>query len=182
VGFHVVLLSIIVYAKLHKAASWWLAEAVGHRRPSQTRATKGPGKGTGLGLATCFGIVKESGGNIRVVSEPDQGSTFEVYLPRAEEEAGQLAVTRRSGEGANGMETVLLVEDEPSVRSLVGEVLRGKGYTVLETGDGEEALWAAHERDGAGIDLLLTDVAMPLLSKSSGRPPDRPLRSPRLFR
>ena len=123
--------------------------------------TKGPGKGTGLGLATCFGIVKESGGEIRVLSKAGQGSTFEVYLPRVEGEADQAAGISESGGLPGGTETVLLAEDEPSVRFVAAEALRRSGYTVLEAANGEEAVRVAHERGMANIDLLVTDVAMP---------------------
>jgi CheY-like chemotaxis protein len=122
--------------------------------------TKQPGKGTGLGLAMVYGIVQQSGGHVAVQSEPGQGTTFEVYLPRAEE-------VRRMGKshaGSAGMppgsETVLLVEDEEAVRSLTRNALRRCGYTLLEAGDGEEALRVAAQHGGR-IDLLVTDVVMP---------------------
>jgi hypothetical protein len=110
--------------------------------------TKGPGKGTGLGLATCFGIVKGSGGEIRVHSKAGQGSTFEVYLPRVEGEADQVAGPGDSGELPRGMETVLLAEDDPSVRFLTAEVLRRQGYAVLEAEDGEKTAGRPRARQG----------------------------------
>src|SRR5436190_381947 len=91
--------------------------------------TKGPGKGTGLGLATCYGIVKQSGGNIWVCSEVGHGTTIKVYLPRADELAGARAVFDEAGH-LRGTETVLVVEDEPAVRALATRVLRNLGYVV----------------------------------------------------
>jgi two-component system cell cycle sensor histidine kinase/response regulator CckA len=128
--------------------------------------TKEQGKGTGLGLATVYGIAQQSGGFVTVESEPGQGTTFRVYLPRlegvvpAEPEPEPEEVTL-----AVGSETVLLVEDEAVVRDLLREVLETAGYEVLEAHDGVHALELAEEHAGA-IDLLLTDVVMP---KMSGR-------------
>ncbi|MEE9261580.1 MAG: ATP-binding protein, partial [Dehalococcoidia bacterium] len=123
--------------------------------------TKEPGKGTGLGLATCYGIVKASGGDILVQSESGHGSTFDIYLPRVEEAAAQVVEEADGDEVPRGTETVLLVEDEPSVRLLAAEVLRLQGYTVLEAGDGEEAMRVAQEHGEKEIHLLLTDIIMP---------------------
>ena len=125
--------------------------------------TKPTGKGTGLGLSTVYGIVKQSGGYIWAYSEPDLGTTFKVYLPRVEE-----AVPTREGKTASlgtnlGAETILLVEDERSVRTLARRILEGRGYTVLEAGDGGEAMQLSARHEGS-IDLLLTDVVMPELS------------------
>ena len=127
--------------------------------------TKGKDKGTGLGLSTVYGIVKQSGGHIWVYSELSQGATFKIYLPRVEEEAAAaseaIAEKDKGGDLLRGSEIVLLVEDEPSVRSLAARVLRGQGYTVLEAANGEEAMTIAQEPIIKEIHLLLTDVVMP---------------------
>jgi two-component system cell cycle sensor histidine kinase/response regulator CckA len=121
--------------------------------------TKQEGKGTGLGLATVYGIVKQSGGYIWLYSEPDHGSIFKIYLPRIDERADpevpllELALPR-------GSETILLVEDESSLRELAREILEGLGYTVLDRDSGAAALEIA-ERHAAPIGLVITDVIMP---------------------
>ncbi len=122
--------------------------------------TKGPGKGTGLGLATVYGIVTQSGGAIRVDSEPGQGAAFIIDLPRVDAPA-DLRGDPGMGEAApQGSETVLLVEDAPEVRGLARDILHQQGYTVLEAADGNEALRIGHEHGGP-IHLLVTDVVMP---------------------
>jgi signal transduction histidine kinase/CheY-like chemotaxis protein len=126
--------------------------------------TKGLGQGTGLGLATVYGIVKQSGGSIWVQSEPDEGTRFEIYLPRTEE--ALFMEPPRSAERPRGAETVLVVEDDDVVRALVCHVLRDAGYHVLETSDGEKALRASAEYPDP-IPLLLTDVVMPGLNGRS---------------
>ncbi|MDX2193960.1 MAG: response regulator [Gemmatimonadales bacterium] len=121
--------------------------------------TKDVGKGTGLGLATVYGIVKQSGGNIWVYSEAGVGTTFKIYLPRVEAPVAAQPAPVAAPVGG-GRETLLLVEDEPSVRRLARQVLERDGYEVLEAADGEEAAGVAARHPG-GIDLLVTDVVMP---------------------
>jgi CheY-like chemotaxis protein len=127
--------------------------------------TKGPGKGTGLGLATVYGIVKQSGGHIRVESAPGRGSEFAVYLPRVDPPEDARAREPGSRETRRGTETVLLAEDEDGVRGFAGLALRAAGYTVLEAADGREALRVA-DRYPDRIDLLVTDMVMPHLGGS----------------
>jgi PAS domain S-box-containing protein len=124
--------------------------------------TKEKGKGTGLGLSTVYGIVKQSGGHIWVYSEPGQGTTFKVYLPRVEDLPAE-ARSQPAPHIVTGSETVLVVEDEPAVRRLIERILRGAGYQVLGAATGNEAL-ALCEKQAGGIDLLLTDVVMPQMS------------------
>jgi nitrogen-specific signal transduction histidine kinase len=123
--------------------------------------TKGKGKGTGLGLSTVYGIVKQSGGHIWAYSEPGQGSAFKIYLPRVEEKIDQVSRRKETGHVSRGSETVLLVEDDLSVRGLASRVLREYGYTILEATDGGEAMRLGHDHLNEKIHLLLTDVVMP---------------------
>ena len=125
--------------------------------------TKEKGKGTGLGLATVYGIVKQSDGYIWVYSEPGHGTTFKIYLPRVEAAAESLAPKPISPTLLRGSETVLLVEDEDIVRNLTLRVLAAHGYSVLAAADGQEALRLADRHKGP-IHLLLTDVVMPNMS------------------
>ena len=123
--------------------------------------TKPPGQGTGLGLATVYGIVTQTGGHITVYSEPQRGSAFKIYLPRvtaAGEAAAPLAPAAHAAHG--GSETVLLVEDADAMRRLAHEMLESAGYRVLEAASGEEALRIAGSQQ-ASIDVLLTDLIMP---------------------
>ena len=139
--------------------------------------TKKQGKGTGLGLATVYGIVKQSRGFIWVYSEPGQGTTFKIYLPRVEEPLETAEHHRNRAPKLRGSETVLLVEDEEAVRELVGGFLRTNGYAVLEATNGFEGLRLA-ARHGGNIDLLLTDLIMPkmggweLADRLAGERPD----------
>jgi len=124
--------------------------------------TKEPGKGTGLGLATVYGVVKQMGGAIWVRSQPGRGTTFEIYLPRvAASETAAAAETRTLlATAPRGTETILLVEDQDGIRDLVRQFLEGKGYTVLPASDGEDALRIT-ENHAHPIQLLVTDVVMP---------------------
>ncbi len=125
--------------------------------------TKGPGQGTGLGLSTVYGIVKQSGGYIWVYSEPEQGSSFKIYLPRDYGPGEAIPEPTAPAEVKGGSETILLVEDEASVRGLGQRVLAEWGYRLLVAGSGADALKLAEDHDGP-IDLLLTDVVMPGMS------------------
>ncbi len=142
----------------------------GHGMDRETRehvfepffTTKEVGRGTGLGLATIYGIVKEAGGHIWLYSEPGQGSTFKLYFPRVDEAASvEPPLPDRSGGRRLG--TVLVVEDEPTVRDMTRQVLRRAGWNVLEVGNGAEA-WAFFEAMTRPVDALVTDVVMPGLS------------------
>jgi CheY-like chemotaxis protein len=121
--------------------------------------TKESGKGTGLGLATVYGVVRQSGGFIWVESSPGNGARFEIYLPRVAEKE-EASYERASGRSRGGSETVLVVEDEDEVRALASDFLSSAGYSVLTAKDGVEALEVS-ERFGGAIQLLLTDVVMP---------------------
>ena len=127
--------------------------------------TKDRSRGTGLGLSTVFGIVKQSGGSIWLYSEPGAGTTFKIYFPRVRGDAEEIARERPDGPLPGGTETILLVEDLDEVRRAAREVLTTYGYTVLDAGSVGEALRIA-ENPGIAIDMLLTDVVMP---KTNGR-------------
>jgi len=140
----------------------------GHGMDAETRArifepfftTKEVGRGTGLGLSTVYGIVKQSGGNIWVYSEPGRGTTFKVYLPRAERESAPARPQVEQRAPPKGSETILVVEDEADVRAVLRDILEMGGYTVLDTGDAEQAIEICKRHPG-DIHLLLTDVVMP---------------------
>ena len=151
----------------------WIALAVsdtGSGMDERTKArvfepfftTKGVGKGTGLGLATVYGIVAQSNGHVTVDSEPGRGATFTIYLPRMAVPTMVYESDRVSGSLPRGTEAILLVEDEPAVRSLNRQVLASCGYVVLEAADGREAVELVDGLDGS-IDLLVSDVVMPHL-------------------
>jgi len=125
--------------------------------------TKEQGKGTGLGLATVYGIVKQSGGDIWVYSEPGKGTTFKVYFPRIRDRAAEAARPLAAARAHRGHETILVVEDEAGVRELVAEMLRQYGYNVLKAASPLEALELSKQHDGP-IQMLLTDVVMPQMS------------------
>jgi len=143
----------------------------GHGMDEQTQShlfepfftTKEKGKGTGLGLATVYGIVKQSGGSIWVYSELGQGTAFKVYFPRVEGVAVPLVTARSSVRPPTGTETILLVEDASALRKLARKILERYGYTILDAPDGDEALRICERHQGT-IHLLLTDVVMPGMS------------------
>jgi two-component system, cell cycle sensor histidine kinase and response regulator CckA len=125
--------------------------------------TKGSGRGTGLGLATAYGIIRQSGGAIQVISELGSGTTARIYLPLAQSEAPQRASEAERPAPTRGVETILVVEDEARVRKLVVGVLASRGYTVLEAMRGEEALRLLRSHKGR-VDLAVVDVVMPEMS------------------
>ena len=128
--------------------------------------TKQPGKGTGLGLAIVYGVVKQTGGWVTVSSQPDEGTTFEIYVPRAEEGVeGAIpkqkeAMASATTHAERAIETILLVEDQEGIREVAQEFLKRRGYSVLCAADGDEALRIANDH-AHPIDLLVTDVVMP---------------------
>jgi len=136
--------------------------------------TKEPGQGTGLGLATVFGIVKQHHGWIKLENRPGQGVTFRVFLPASSAPAAESVATEVKPKACGGTETILLVEDELAVRKPTRQILERHGYTVLEAADGAAALllWQAHRR---AVALLLTDLVMP--GELGGRELGRRLRA-----
>jgi signal transduction histidine kinase len=126
--------------------------------------TKGVGQGTGLGLSTCYGIIKQSGGHISVYSEPGRGTTFKVYLPQVEPQAKIPGPRPATPELPRGTETILLVEDDPALREMAAMLLTRLGYTVWAAANGIEALSLKQRHDTGHIDLVFTDVVMPHMS------------------
>ncbi len=126
--------------------------------------TKEQGKGTGLGLATCYGIVKQNGGHIEVYSEVGRGTVFKIYFPRSDKSLETPVAALNAAVEPGGTETILLVEDEPSVRSFGKMVLQKKGYKVVVAEDGEAALEIVARNPDVEIHLVLTDVVMPRMS------------------
>jgi two-component system cell cycle sensor histidine kinase/response regulator CckA len=125
--------------------------------------TKPMGKGTGLGLATCRTIVHQSGGHIAVYSEVGRGTTFKIYFPRVIEACDVAVKPIQTGPLPRGTETLMVVEDEPSVRHLAQGILEKQGYHVLSATNGQDALHVAREYEGSPIRLVVTDVIMPLM-------------------
>jgi PAS domain S-box-containing protein len=125
--------------------------------------TKEEGKGTGLGLSTVYGIVKQSGGNIWVYSEPGRGTTFRIYLPRIEEAAEAVEPDKAPEPLPSGSETILLVEDNAGVRNLAKKILQAHGYKVLDAAEGEDAFRLSGQHKGL-IHLMATDMVMPEMS------------------
>jgi nitrogen-specific signal transduction histidine kinase len=161
------------YARTHPPATpgqyaMLTVSDTGHGMDAETQSrifepfftTKEQGKGTGLGLATVYGIVKQSGGFIWVYSEPGQGTRFEIYLPRVDEPLELSEPLNHGVANLPGSETLMLVEDQEDLRALVGDFLRENGYTVLEAKDGIEGLEVAEQHQGQ-IHLLVTDLVMP---------------------
>ncbi|MDL1963225.1 MAG: response regulator [Deltaproteobacteria bacterium] len=122
--------------------------------------TKEIGKGTGLGLSTVYGVVKQNNGFVWVYSEPGQGSTFKIYFPEAKKDAGPEEKQQTTAFELDGSETILIVEDDDSLRTFVQKVLQSYGYRCLDAENGEDALRVCKEYDGQ-IDLMITDVVMP---------------------
>lgn len=126
--------------------------------------TKEVGKGTGLGLSTCYGIVTQCGGFMDVDSVVGRGSTFKAYLPRISERAHVVTAEPKGPSLPTGTERILVVEDEPVVRAAASMILKGRGYTVLEAENGEQALRLAEDSSSEPIDAVLTDLVMPLMN------------------
>jgi PAS domain S-box-containing protein len=127
-------------------------------------STKGVGQGTGLGLSTCYGIIKQSGGHISVYSEQGRGTTFKIYLPQVESQTKIPVGRLNSPDLPGGKESILLVEDDPALREMAATLLRQLGYSIFTAANGVEALSLKNDRSTGHIDLLFTDVVMPHMS------------------
>jgi len=125
--------------------------------------TKSEGKGTGLGLATCQTIVQQSGGHIGVYSEVGLGTTFKIYLPRIDQPLDAVGIATQTAPAPRGTETLLVVEDDPTLRRLARSVLEAQGYGVLTASNGADALETVRQHKGPPIRLVLTDVIMPVM-------------------
>jgi CheY-like chemotaxis protein len=126
--------------------------------------TKSVGEGTGLGLSTCYGIIKQSGGHISIYSELARGTTCKVYLPQVDHEAARPPAKLASTDLPRGTETILYVEDDIALREMAETLLKRLGYTVLPAANGIEALSLRQQPNIGHIDLLFTDVVMPQMS------------------
>jgi CheY-like chemotaxis protein len=115
-------------------------------------------------LATCYGIIKQSGGHITVYSESGRGATFKIYLPESRHESKVAAPPRTPPSPPRGTETILLVEDDPALREMAATLLSRLGYTVWPAANGVDAMNRVHQRDTGHVDLLFTDVVMPQMS------------------
>lgn len=140
-----------------------IAEGVQRQMFEPFFTTKGPGRGTGLGLSVVYGAVQQSGGHIDVESVLGEGTSFFVYLPSGREEEGEVSAANGKTPSTRGTETILVVEDEASIRDLNCELLAREGYSVLAATDGEDAIAVCARHEGT-IDLLVTDVVMPRMS------------------
>jgi signal transduction histidine kinase/ActR/RegA family two-component response regulator len=141
-----------------------MSEAVRVRVFEPFFSTKAVGEGTGLGLSTCYGIIKQSGGHISVYSEPGRGTTFKIYLSQFESQPKTPVRRSASPDLPRGTETILLVEDDPALREMATTLLRRLGYTVLAAANGIDALNLRQQHDTGQVDLLFTDVVMPQMS------------------
>ena len=141
-----------------------LSEEVKARLFEPFFTTKRVGEGAGLGLSTCYGIIKQSGGHISVYSEPGRGTAFKIYLPVAESQPAESVGRSETPELPTGTETILLVEDDPALRDIATTMLRRLGYTVWPAGDGVEAMRIRQQPGVGHVDLLFTDVVLPHMS------------------
>ncbi|MBM4122416.1 MAG: response regulator [Nitrospira sp.] len=149
------------FGRLRRARNFWARSNTRVFEPFFT--TKAKGTGTGLGLATVYGIVKQSGGFIDVASQPGHGATFRIYLPQVLERVEAAMLPQVAAIPSHGSETILMAEDESTIRELVSEVLRAQGYRIMAARDVAEAIRISQECQARNtpIHLLLTDVVMP---------------------